>query len=265
MYNLGFRKLFVVESENVLSQWYENRSVTSIAQCAGYREEFYKVENLTRNAVPYHYNGILKNHFVGKVWRDADFRISFAKNKTHPAGVYTLTLKNIFGVTVYQNKYLDYHKHLEWDLCVVDMLDAFPIDFGIVDAYISADGPFGFRGSKKPRKTKTVIAGKDCIAIDWVGAKKMGIDPMKSRLMRKVVGKWGKPTYTVAGPEDIYKDWSNTPFFLSNFDDILEEWYAAHSLFTHCIMLPAAPEFPEPHAWFFRFIRGILGLQYPKK
>ena len=221
--------------------------------------------NLTRHAVPHHYNGILGDHFVGTVWKDADFRISFAKNKTHPAGTYTLTLKNIFGSTVYQNKYLDYHKHLEWDMTVVDMLDAFPIHFGIVDGFISADGPFGFRGNKRPKHTKTILAGKDCIAVDWVGALKMGIKPLRSRLMRKVVEKWGEPTYQVSGPMDVYKKWRKPPFFLPPFDNILEEWYGAHSFFTHSIMLPPDPEYPEPNAWLYKFIRFILFLRYPKK
>jgi uncharacterized protein (DUF362 family) len=264
-YDLGFRNLFVVESENVLSQWYDNRSVSFVAKYSGYKEEFYKVENLTRNTVPHHFKGILKHHLVGKIWKEADFRISFAKNKTHPAGVYTLTLKNIFGVMVLQNKYLDYHKHLEWDHCVVDMLDAFPIDFGIVDAIISADGPFGFRGSKNPKLTNTIIAGQDCIAVDWVGAKKMGINPMQSRLMKKVVKKWGEPFYKISGPEERYKKWHKPPFFLPPFDDILEEWYTAHSIFTHCMMLPPDPEFPEPHAWFYKLVRFILGFHYQKK
>jgi len=264
-HELGYRKLFVVESENVLGQWYRNRSVTAVAQAAGYKEEFYKVDNITRNAVTFDYHGILQKHFVGTVWKEADFRISFAKNKTHPAGVYTLTLKNIFGTTVFDNKYLDYHKHLEWDLCIVDMLDSFPVHFGIVDGYISSDGPFGFRGTKRPKLTKTIIAGKDLIAVDWVGALKMGINPMRSRLMKKVVKKWGKPTYEVSGPMDVYKKWRKPPHFLPYFDDILEEWYTAHSFFTHCIMLPPDPEFPEPHAWFYKFVRAILFLKYPEK
>lgn len=264
-HDLGYRELYVVESENVLSQWYGNRSVEAVAEAAGYKEEFYKVVNLTRNAVPYRFKGELKDHFVGTVWKDADFRISFAKNKTHPAGTYTLAMKNLFGCMVCQNKYLDYHKHLEWDLCVVDIMDEFPLDFGIIDAYISADGPFGFRGNKRPKITRTVLAGKDLIALDWVGALKMGINPMRSRLMRKVVKKWGKPSYRVTGPEDKYKKWRKPPFFLPPFDDILEEWYAAHSFFTHCLMLPADPEFPEPHAWLYKFIRFILFLRFPKK
>jgi len=259
-YNLGFRELYVVESENVLGQWYANRSVSFVARCAGYKEEFYKVVNLTRDADPHHYHGMLQDEFAGKVWKDADFRISFAKNKTHPAGVYTLTMKNIFGVTVKQNKYLDYHKYFEWDMCVIDMLDAFPLHFGIIDAVISSDGHFGFRGSKKPKVTNTVLAGRFFLAVDWVGSKKMGIDPMRSRLMKKAVRKWGKPIYEVAGSEKVYKDWRNTPRILPYIDNILEEWYGAHSFFTHCIMFPPDPEFPEHNALLHKIIRFFFRL-----
>ncbi|MFQ6088218.1 MAG: DUF362 domain-containing protein [Candidatus Methanofastidiosia archaeon] len=55
--------------------------------------------DLTKEMVPHNYIGRLKRHFVGPTWRDADFRISFAKNKIHTSCYYTLTLKNIYGVT----------------------------------------------------------------------------------------------------------------------------------------------------------------------
>ncbi len=264
-HDLGYRKLYVAESENVLGQWYENRSVLAVAQAAGYKEEFYKIADITHNAVPHHFKGPLKNHFVGTVWKDSDFRVSFAKNKTHPAGTYTLSLKNIFGCTVSQNKYLVYHKYLEWDTCVMEMLEEFPLHFGIVDAMISADGTFGFRGNKRPKLTNTILASQNCIALDWVGALKMGIKPLCSRLMRKVVKKWGEPTYQVSGSMEQYKKWCKPVFFMSKFDDILEEWYSAHSFFTHCLMLPPDPQFPEHGAPFFKIIRFILCLRYPKK
>ncbi len=264
-HDLGYRRLHVVESENVLSQWYRNRSVEAVAETAGYRREFYAVDNLTRHAVPHQYPGILGHHYVGVAWKEADFRISFAKNKTHPAGTYTLSLKNLFGTTVLDNKYLDYHKRMEWDLCVVDMLEAFPVHFGLVDAYWSADGPFGFRGAKRPKKTKTVLASRDLVALDWVGARKMGLDPMRSRLMRKVVARWGEPSPTVCGPETVYADWRVPPRFLPYFDDVLEEWYAAHSFLTHSIMLPPDPQFPEYGAAFFAIVRALLGLRFPRE
>jgi uncharacterized protein (DUF362 family) len=259
----GFTNLALVESENVLSQWYRNRSVQAVAQYAGYKGDFYSIVSLTHDVVPHYYNGILKYHTVGRRWKEADFRISFAKNKTHPAATYTLTMKNIFGCTPADNKYLVYHKSLEWDQCVIDMLDTFPVHFGIVDAIVSADGAFGFRGSKRPKKTDTIIAGQSCLAVDWVGALKMGCDPLRSRLMKTAVKKWGKPDYDVSGPLAPYPGWCIPPAILPWFDDKLEEWYEAHSFFTHCIMLPPDPEFPEPGAWLYSIIRAILGLRYP--
>ena len=258
----GFTNLHVVESQNVLGQWYKNRSVAAVAAHAGYKEDFYKVHDLTLDNEPHDFKETHDLHKVGTIWKEADFRISFGKNKTHPAGVYTLSLKNIFGCTTGDNKYLVYHKFSEWDTVTVAMLAEFPVHFGIVDAITSADGWFGFRGSKRIKHTNTIIASHDLIALDWAGALKMGLNPMRSRLMKKVVKKWGKPDYTVSGPLTPYREWRNTPYFLPYFDDYLEEWYTAHSFFTHLIMLPPDPDFPEPHAWFYKTVRAILGLKY---
>jgi hypothetical protein len=110
--------------------------------------------------------------------------------------------------------------------------------------------------------TNTIIAGQDCIAVDWVGAHKMGVDVLRSRLMRKVVKKWGKPSFTVSGPMDVYKNWRNTPIYLPPFDNILEEWYSAHSFFTHCFMLPPDEYFAERNSKIHKIIRSILRLRY---
>lgn len=258
----GFQRLHVVESQNVLGEWYGNRTVASVARQAGYAGDFYEIDDLTLDAVPHPFTGILEGHRAGRAWKEADYRISFAKNKTHPAGVYTLTLKNIFGCLVLPNKYLDYHKKLEWDLVTIAMLEEFPVDFGIVDAIWSADGPFGFRGNRRPRRTDTLLAGRDLMALDWAGALKMGIDPMRSRIMRKLVARKGEPEYAVSGPTAPYPGWRQPPRLLPRIDDLLEEWNGAHSFLTHCIMLPVDAEFPEPHAWFYRSLRRVLGFTY---
>ncbi len=258
----GLRAIAVVESENSLGQWYGNRTVEAVARIAGYREDGYRIVNLTRNAVPYTYRGVLKQHLAGEAWMRADFRISFAKNKTHPAAVYTLTLKNVFGCTVCDNKYLEYHKALGWDNCIMDMLDAFPLQFGIVDAFVSADGSFGFRGTAEPRHTHTILAGADCIAVDWVGAQKMGLDPLQSRLMRKVVERWGRPTVSVKGPMTVYRPWNNPPVMLAPLDHMLDDWYTVHSLVSHGIMLQPAPAFPERQGRLFGAVRRFIGLQH---
>ncbi len=256
----GVEHISVVETENVLSNWYHNRDLATVAAAAGYGSDLYTLVDLAKDTIPYDFGGVLGAHRIGRTWAEADFRISFAKNKTHPAARCTLALKNIFGVTPEWNKYLVYHKKMEWDQVVMDILDAFPLQFGIIDAWWSADGAFGFRGDKTPVNTATILACKDILALDWIGASKMGLDPMDSAMIRAAVKRWGEPMFHVQGDTKPYPDWDNIPFFLDRFDDILEEVYTAHSFLTHAIMLPPDPDFPEKHAGFFERVRTILGI-----
>ena len=51
------------------------------------------------------------------------------------------------------------------------------------DGYLSSDGPFGVFAHPVPNETHTIIGGPDLVAVDWVGASKMGIDPLLSPAM----------------------------------------------------------------------------------
>jgi uncharacterized protein (DUF362 family) len=155
---------------------------------------------------------------------------------------------------------LEYHKKKEWDVAVIEMYRTFPVHFGFIDAFVSADQAFGFRGDRTPEETKTILGGKDIIALDWVGAMKMGLDPLESRLMEKAVKEWGKPEFEVYGNMDIYEDWDNTPFLLDKIDDVLEECYAMHNFFTHAIMFEPDGVFREKDRGFFSRMRSLLGL-----
>lgn len=256
----GFSDIYMVESQNVLGQWYENRDVATVASACGYNNKNYKLVDLTLDAVPHKFDGVLGNHFVGKTWKGADYRISFAKNKCHGANKYTLVAKNIFGVTTCENKYYEYHKLKEWDTVTVDMIKAFPVHFGFIDAFYSADGAFGFRGDDKPKYTRTILSGKDMLAVDWVGAEKMGLNPMESVLMNKLVKEFGKPRFKLYGTDELYEDWDNIPPLFDKFDDAIEESYCVHSFLTHLIMFEPEPIFKEKNAEFFRYTRKILGL-----
>ncbi len=256
----GVTRISVVETENVLSNWYHNRDVATVAAAAGYGSDLYEIVDLSQDTIPHDFGGTLGAHRIGRVWADADFRISFAKNKTHPAARCTLALKNIFGVTPEWNKYLVYHKQMEWDQVVMDVLDSYPVHFGIIDAWWSADGAFGFRGDKTPVETATILACKDILALDWMGATKMGLDPMDSAMIRAAVERWGEPIFHIQGDTKPYPDWDNIPMLLDKFDDLIEEVYTAHSFLTHAIMLPPDPDFPEKHAGFFEHVREILGI-----
>jgi len=154
----------------------------------------------------------LQRHFVGKIWKDADYRISFAKNKTHVEDVYTLTLKNIYGTTPMEDKMFEYHAVREWDGAALDMLESFPVHFGFIDAFYSSDGMLGFKGTTRPKPTKMMFASPSLIAVDALASKMMGLDPSVSRLMRLAVEKWGTPSIerlSNVREDYVHPDWEN--------------------------------------------------------
>jgi uncharacterized protein (DUF362 family) len=178
--------------------------------------------------VPYDYGGKLGRHFVGPTWRDADFRISFAKNKTHTFCNYTLTIKNIYGTLPLQDKLKEYHTKREYDWPTIETLQRFPVHFGLIDAFTSADGQFGVIVDPEPNETKTIIGGENLIAVDWVGAKKMGLDPddpQVGRFLPLAVEAFGKPEIIWLGDQSVYEPWENVSEAVIKSLDFIEEAY----------------------------------------
>jgi hypothetical protein len=62
---------------------------------------------------------------------------------------------------------------------------------------------------KYPNHTETIIGGEDIVAVDWIGAAKMGLDPMASEYMKYAVEEFGKPQIKMFGDRAIYPDWVN--------------------------------------------------------
>jgi uncharacterized protein (DUF362 family) len=226
----GFPNIAVVESQSTYGNYYRNREVLKVATYIGYStNKNYRIVDLTEEMVPYDFGGRLGKHFVGSTWRDADFRISFAKNKTHIFCHYTLTLKNIYGTLPMQDKLKEYHTKREYDWPTIEMLKHFPVHFGLIDAIYSADGPLGVITDPKPNRTNSIIGGENLIAVDWVGAKKMGLnpdDPNVGRFLPLAVEAFGKPELNWVGDRSVYDPWENVHEAFIQSLDILEEAYA---------------------------------------
>lgn len=227
----GFTNVVLVEAQSTLGNYYKNRAVLKVARYIGYStDKNYRIVDLTEEMVPYDYGGRLGQHFVGPTWRDADFRISFAKNKTHVFANYTLTLKNIYGTLPMQNKLKEYHTKREYDWPTIETMRHFPVHFGLIDAIYSADGQFGVIVDPKPNHTKTLIGGENLVAVDWVGAKKMGLDPDDPKIGRFLplaVEAFGQPeSIEWIGDRSVYKPWVNVSEVFIRSLDLIEEAYA---------------------------------------
>ena len=85
----------------------------------------------------------MARHFVNREWKNADFRIIFAKNKTHSYAFYTLAIKCVFGALPMENKFREYPHQRDIYSTTIEFMKHFPIHFALIDAQVSADGPFG--------------------------------------------------------------------------------------------------------------------------
>jgi uncharacterized protein (DUF362 family) len=217
IYQKGYRNIAVAEAQSTYTTFYTNRDVPTLARYIGLKGRNYKVIDLSEGVEPYDYGRTLGRHEVHPAWRDADFRVSFAKNKTHSYAFYTLTIKNIYGALPKKNKFKEYHcnKDLGIFAPTIDFIQEFPIHFGLIDGYASADGPFGIFADKEPNFTHTILGGENIIAVDWVGASKMGYDPMISEYMKLAVERFGKPEIRFLGDHSTYPDWTNVPPVIS--------------------------------------------------
>jgi uncharacterized protein (DUF362 family) len=223
----GFENLTVVEAQSTYGEYFNNRRVLEVAEYLGYAVDGsagYKLVDLTEDRFEEEDLGShLGRHPVPLTWKDADFRISFAKNKTHAYAYYSLTLKNVYGALSLGNKFAEYHTGRGIYHTTMEYLRAFPVHYGLIDAHLSADGPFGVFADPEPNVTETIIGGEDLVAVDWVGASKMGLDPKISQYMELAVKAFGKPEINLVGDRNIYRPWLNVPVVMSLFThDVLD-------------------------------------------
>jgi hypothetical protein len=145
-----------------------------------------------------------------------------------------------------ENKLHEYHTKREFDWPTIESLKHFPVHFGLIDAFVSADGTMGVISDIRPNDTKTVIGGGNLLAVDWVGAEKMGLNPLKSRFMKIAVREFGNPEDKIEriGDTTRYSPWKNVnPFFVEILGVAEESWRFSHSFMASFIY--ADPRFPR--------------------
>ena len=237
----GFENLTVVEAHSTYGEFFNNRRVLEVAEYLGYAIDGsagYKLVDLTEDSSEEQNLGShLGPHPVPLTWKNADFRISFAKNKTHSYAYYTLTLKNIYGALPLGDKFTQYHARRDIYYTTIEYLQAFPVHYGLIDAHLSADGPFGIFADPDPNVTETIIGGEDLVAVDWVGASKMGLEPKISQYMELAVKAFGKPEINLVGDKNPYRPWLNVPVDLKR---LLPEVLDAHEYFGKMLYMAGA-------------------------
>ena len=243
----GFTRLFVVESQNLYGNWFRNHSVVQVgarlglvdasllASGADMAQADIRVRgggvnltvplvDLTLDQAPHDFGLPIGTVMLGKTWMDADFRISFAKFKTHFYGYYTLAIKNVYGCLPAQDKVSEYHAKRTVGLWTAWMIRDFPVHFSVVDAYTGADGWLGVKIKAICAKPRTIIAGADILAVDRTGARLMGLDHNKSSLYRNLAALLPEKPFALKGNAGPVAGWRNTLYLFVRFSQIIESW-----------------------------------------
>jgi len=237
--NLGFSDISICEAQHDVGRMLKNHNVKFVAEQIGYEPKGkYKIIDLTLESFPFHYTytdekGKVKTwkDRVGKTWKEADFRITFAKCKTHEHDWMTLGVKNIYGCFPSTNKVNKYHIRNEVFDVTARSIRNFPVHFSFVDAWVGSDGFQGYKIAH-PRELEMLFGGNNAVAVDMEIFKRAGLDPYKSKILSKSVdqlydGEY--PQYVVIGDESTLFSqlcpWENISDEIVEGIDVLEEVY----------------------------------------
>jgi uncharacterized protein (DUF362 family) len=264
----GFARFAVVESQNVYNYAFTGRTVPAVAAMCGYSGDGYAIVDLTDDTVEADYGGILGRHRAGRAWLEADYRISFAKNKTHWQCFYTACLKNVYGCLPQWDKMRHYHgkaknrHNIEFYQATILINDLLPAQFALLDAWVSGDGLTGHVRDPKPNRTRTIFASENAYALDWVAGEKMRVDPRDNVVIREAMRRWGEIQITRVGDLTPWRPWRNVrPIVVSAFD-VIEEYYWLGRFMSRAAATQTDKRFPPVTRfnWFFRICNAFVRL-----
>jgi uncharacterized protein (DUF362 family) len=208
---IGCGDVAVVESPNIYEQFYRNRSVRQVAEYFGFSSPFYRIADLSEEQMPHRYGRGLAQYTIGRTWAEADFRISFAKMRSHAVEMAHLTVGNVEWLGARCEEFLFVERQAQRETAIMMLLDDFPPHFALLDGYDSAaDGLMGVMGCPRPPSPRRFYAAPDALALDLVAGRHLGLDrPDQSRILRAACHWFGNPSTRtqVIGPDTPVRGW----------------------------------------------------------
>lgn len=209
----GVAEVAVVEAPNLYDWFYANRSVREVAAYFGYQSPHYQLRDLSEEQEPHSYARGMAQYSIGRSWRDADFRISFAKLRTHPMDMVHLTVSNVEWLGARCDQFLFAERQAHRETAVMMLLDEFPPHFALAEGYDSAaDGIMGIWGCNRPVCPRRLYAATDALSLDLVLGEHLGLrNPEDSRVLQAACHWFGDPRLRirVVGPNERLRGWRN--------------------------------------------------------
>jgi uncharacterized protein (DUF362 family) len=274
----GFGNAVLVESANIYDQFFEHRSVGEVAEYFGMRECGLPLVDASNDQVGHAYFRGMAQNTISRSWKEADFRISFGKMRSHPIEMAYLTIGNLEWMGGRCDEFLFVERQAHRETALMMLLDGFPLDFVLLDAYDEAsDGLVGVMGCPKPPAPRRVYAGEDALAVDLVAARHMGVrEPELTNILRAACHWFGDPRERteVVGTDENLREWRGP--YETEFSTLLS--FVAYPVYVFgsgrgSLFVPEMDEraFPPLQRGSFlqRVLRGalrrLLGLHFPRE
>lgn len=273
----GCVDIAVLESPNIYDQFFKNRSVFEVAQYFSITSPEYRLVDISEDQVSHDYIRGLAQSKISKTWKEADFRISFGKMRSHPVELALLTIGNMEGIGNRCDNFLFVERQAHRETALMMLLSDSAPHFALLDAFDHVpDGLLGVMGSPKPKQIRRFYAGRDALSVDRIAGSHIGIKHVESSSLLKTAIQWfgDCPEIEVIGINAPIKGW-RSPYYneFSAFLSLLA--YPVYSLASGRgrLFVPEMDERafpmiePETRSVYIlrRLIRAFLGLRHRKR
>jgi uncharacterized protein (DUF362 family) len=209
----GCGDIVVGEGRNLYDTFYGNRTIGSVASYFNLHSPHHRIVDFTQEQAPHLYARGFGSATVAETWRDADFRITFGKMRSHPVEMVYLCLGNMEGAGTRNDEFLFAERQAHRDTAVMMMLTDFPPDYAILDAFENTpDRILGIIGSHRPLHPRRFYAGPDALAVDIVAASHIGLpQARKGNFLRAAIQWFGDPSDSteVVGCNEPIAEWKS--------------------------------------------------------
>ena len=188
---IGSGEVVLIEGPNIYDRFFHNRAVHDVARYWGLNSKAYRIVDSADEQVPHSYRRGMAQYTIARSWRDADFRISFPKIRSHPIEIALLSVGNVEWVGGRCDEYLFLERQADRTTAIMMLLDEFPPHFAILDGFENTpDGLVGMMGCREPKHLQRFYAGADALSVDTVALKHLGVKrPQESSILR-MAGHW---------------------------------------------------------------------------
>ena len=276
--SLGCADVAVIEARNIYDRFFGRRSVKEVSSYFGIESPHYRMVDGSEEQIPHSYFRGMGQHSVAETWKEADFRISFGKMRSHPVELAYLTVGNVEWLGGRCDEFIFVERQAQRETAIMMLLDHFPPHFALLDAYESAaDGLVGVMGCTTPRQPLRFYAGEDALAVDLVAARHMGVRSVRDASLLRAACHWFGTSDTsnieVIGENRPLEDWRgpyhneiSTVLSLIAFPIYVMGSFRG-SLFVPEMDPAAFPALQPPTLWERagrRFTQSVLRLRHPR-